>query len=271
MTTKIELTDDLKELGVEIPPGASLPELKALLARAKKTKPINSEEEYGKLKSAVMNSLSSLQKPILAKILTGLGQVVYKAQTKGDLLLEIRELTQVIQMKKISFGKHKGLIYADLVANYPQYRNWAIKEVERSSECNQQLREFAIFSRLNLTKGFSDWITLYQDEQEQTQEQMPKSPDVMEGIDHQGGPDEENQKSRPSQSKVETKSSSSRSRKDAAKIPVPRDESEEEEQKDAVKFRRVPVKQSKFKTPSEAESSDSWIEAAEDRKKKSSR
>ena len=63
MSTKAELTDDLKEMGVEIPPGASLPEMKAFLARAKKMQPVDNKEDFGKLKTATMNSLSNLQKP----------------------------------------------------------------------------------------------------------------------------------------------------------------------------------------------------------------
>jgi hypothetical protein len=259
MTSKEVMIKELEKLGVELPKGLSIPEIKTLLQRAKaqmmSDPEMESTAEFGRRKKDMMASLSGLQRMLLVRIVSNLGEIAYKSMTKGDLLLMIRSMEEKTDQKVLSFGKYKGHTFLQTLTEYPSYCQWAMAEMRRQ-ECSPQLREFGTYSRLHYTRGFQDWQQEVKEEAEEKEEptwnlkKEFKGPKVKE---------EEEVK------KPESKATGSKN------VPVPDSDLEEEEDdaEDAKKKKKVsarPVRRPENFTLESDSSATSWMELADKRK-----
>lgn len=268
MALKAELIATLKAEGIEVPANMSVPELQVLVSRLEKK---SEESEFGKLKKDAMNSMSTLKKEFLNRLVSGLQLDIGDCRTKGELLLLVRENLPELTNSKVGFGKHKDLKRSTLIDMFPSYRDWVIREEVRAPECQPALRVLAFLSRVHLTKGFYDW-----DLDEKTEKQK-KFSSKEEG--KQSDPEEEHfyQTQKDRVKKWEAKKEQEKTKKEqetvekAAKTPLPPSE-DEGESEDPQKFRRVPtrvlpVRPTVVRMNQESDSSStSWMELSEKRK-----
>jgi hypothetical protein len=119
--TKQELLQELTEAGQSPDPKWTVPELRALLSeyRAK----WNPQAASGK-------GLSTLTKQQLQEECDRYNIPYDSKMTRGVLMLKLRyaiESQEVSGNTVITFGKHKGMLYKEVLATKPKYVEWAIE------------------------------------------------------------------------------------------------------------------------------------------------
>jgi hypothetical protein len=255
MSNKESLVKELMEMGVEVPKGFSVIELRTLLQRAKAQRNPEQDQtsEFGRMKKDMMSSLSNLRRELLVRILSFLGETVYKKMTKGDILLEIRSLETKLDSKVLTIGKHKGATFWNVMTENPSYSQWAMSEMNKT-ESSPQLKELGTYLRLHYTKGFKDWMEEIQEESEE-EVFKPKERAKFEKV-----------KKEEPEEKPQPKGSSG-----SQQVPVPDSDLEEEEDdaEDPKKKKKVsirPVRRPETFTMESDSSATSWMELADKRK-----
>ena len=151
---KAEIVKELSKAGVLCSEEFSLPELMALKKRhlateSERAPSLKKEGEY-------MKGLAGLRKDTLANAVAALGLTPMAAQTRGDLLLTLRERIPEAAQEKMRIGKHQGLTYAEIIENHLEYGTWAVKEVEKSSTSSEEIIQLAMLTRVIVRGGLKD-------------------------------------------------------------------------------------------------------------------
>lgn len=127
MPSKEDLKKELNELGVTFSPALTVLELQTLLQRAKGQ---TAKESAMTRKTDPMSGLQSMKWSTLAYAASRLGLVVTD-QTRGSLMLMIREEVDSVLLKVYTIGKYKGTgATYDTVLEDHQYCKWAMEVKE---------------------------------------------------------------------------------------------------------------------------------------------
>jgi hypothetical protein len=142
MTSKAELIAELKGYGVDFNDKMSVPELLTIRQRYFQENPkVKSKAQKFQLKDDYMSSLQGLKRATLVTLMQLFGQTVMKRDTKGVLLLNIRELFPVLMKEPIKIGKFKGSKFLDVITDSPDcgFLEWILREINLSSHLDYQI------------------------------------------------------------------------------------------------------------------------------------
>ncbi|CAE7917780.1 RE2 [Symbiodinium sp. KB8] len=134
---KPELLEELKRHGVPVHPKWTVPELRSVLG----------EERAKKQGTTPQKGLSSMTLDELRTTAEELRIDYPKTANKGALMRMIRDTTQDVSERLMTFGRYKGYLYREVP---PGYRRWAREEVARNTNASNDLVMFAAWAEREL-------------------------------------------------------------------------------------------------------------------------
>ena len=195
-----------------------------------------------------MTGLEHLLKVTLLDLAIQLGAIVPKKATKGEILLQIREILPKLMLEQVNFGKHKGsgFNHRQIIEEDPDYIQWTLGEAPRTGGL-RKLRALAMICYRGKAKEFE--FQNYRDGSGSEEEQkVEKKPETKTKV--------KKEKKKSPRSKTPTKK--------ADEVPIYTTSEEEDESE--------PEKRQKGKEPKESDPEQpatSWMDLGEKRKHQS--